>query len=73
MRALTINTTAFHEEDLKILTNLSNSEIIAVLQPIIDGEREMGDYYDNYDLLRALIESYPEKIILELETEYLEL
>jgi hypothetical protein len=73
MRAITINTTAFHEEDLKILTNLSNSEIIAVLQPIIDGEREMGDYYDNYDLLRALIESYPEKIILELETEYLEL
>jgi hypothetical protein len=73
MRALTINTTAFHEEDLKILTNLSNSEIIAVLQPIIDGEREMGDYYDNYDLLRSLIESYPGKIILELETEYLEL
>jgi hypothetical protein len=73
MRAITINTTAFHEEDLKILTNLSNSEIIAVLQPIIDGEREMGDYYDNYDLLRALIESYPGKIILELETEYLEL
>lgn len=73
MRAITINTTAFHEEDLKILTNLSNSEIIAVLQPIIDCERETGCYYDNNDLLRVLIDCYPEKIIQELETEYLEL
>ena len=73
MRAITINTTAFHEEDLKILTNLSNSEIIAVLQPIIDNEREIGDYYDNDDLIAALITAYPKRIIQELETEYLEL
>jgi hypothetical protein len=73
MRQVKINTTAYHEEDLILLTNLTNSEIISVLQPIIDEERNGGDEYDNYDLLRALIEAYPGRIIDESENEYLEL
>lgn len=73
MRAITINTTAYHEENLKLITDLTHEEIKRILQPIIDIERNGGREYDNYTLLKALIKAYPGRVIQELETEYLEL
>ncbi len=73
MRIITINTTPYHEENLRIITGLTNKEILIVLQPIIDEERKKGNEYFNEILIHSLIEAYPDRIIQELENEYLKL
>lgn len=73
MKVITINTTAYHEENLKLITDLTHEEIKTVLQPIIDAERNEGIEYINTDLVRALVNAYPGKVIQELENEYYEL
>ncbi len=76
LRVVEINTTAYHEENLTIITTLSDDEISEVLQPIIDKERDGGedDEYDNDVLVKALIVAYPKHTVVHSEeNDYLEL
>jgi len=59
MKAYEINTTAFDEENLIIFTDLTESQIKKVIEPIVLSEREDGEYYDNDVLLDALVDAYP--------------
>ena len=63
LRLVVISTTSFAEEDLFLMTNLTNEKIKKVIEPIILEERNGGEYYDNDDLVNALIEVYPEHTI----------
>lgn len=59
MKAFEINTTAWEEENFTLLTDLSESQIVDVIKPIVMAEREHGEEYTNDDLIDALIEAYP--------------
>ena len=59
MRTVRINATAWSEEDLYIITTLSDEQIIKVLRPIIDIERDEGEWYSNEILADMLQHHYP--------------
>jgi hypothetical protein len=61
MKAFEINTTAWDEENFVILTDLNESQIKKVIEPIVNREREYGDEYTNDTLIDALVDAYPEK------------
>jgi len=63
MNLFRINTTAFHEEDFTILTNLNQEQITDVITPIVNEERNDGNCYDNDDLVSALMKAYPNHFI----------
>jgi hypothetical protein len=68
MNIFIINTTAFEEENFHLITDLTKAEIVAVITPIVLAERnrEEGDedsFYDNGDLIQALVQKYPHKLI----------
>jgi len=73
MKTITINTTAYEEEDFTILTDLTHDEISTVLKPIIELERTEDIEYINEDLMNALLEAYPGRVIQELNNEYLQI
>lgn len=60
MRPFEINTTAYDEENFVILTDLNESQIKKVIEPIVNREREHDEYYDNDSLIDALVNAYPE-------------
>jgi hypothetical protein len=59
MKAFEINTTAWDEENFVLFTDLTESQIVDVITPIVMAERKFGDEYTNDDLIDALIEAYP--------------
>ena len=59
MRVFKISTTAWEEEDFTILTDISLLDILNVLKPIVEAERNDGDEYDNNYLVSALRNNYP--------------
>ena len=63
MRIVKISTTAWLEEDFLLLTDLTDEQIIKVIEPFVLAERENPDneenYYDNDVLVTALNEVYP--------------
>ena len=59
MRVFKISTTAWSEEDFIIVTDISLLDIINVIKPIVEAERNDGDDYDNDDLVSALRNNYP--------------
>jgi len=61
MRPFEINTTAWDEENFIILTDLNESQIKKVIEPIVNREREYGEEYTNDTLIDALLDAYPEK------------
>ena len=64
IRAVEINTTAFQEEDFQIITDLTDEQIIQVIEPIVMAEREdEQNEYDNESLINALIMCYPENFV----------
>lgn len=60
LRLVEINTTAYSEENLAIITDLTDEQIKEVVEPIVMAERdgESDEEYDNTDLLLALINEY---------------
>ena len=60
MKAYEINTTAFDEENLIIFTDLTESQINKVIEPIVNREREHGEEYTNDTIIDALVDAYPE-------------
>jgi len=69
MQIYRVKTTSWEEEDLVLLTTLKESEIEAVLTPIVYREREGGSEYDNDDLLKALKKEYPTAHVEQYPTE----
>lgn len=64
MNTFEINTTAFDEENFIITTELNEKEIVDVIAPIVMSERNGNGYYNNDELLVALKEAYPTKLII---------
>lgn len=61
MQVFRVNTTAYKEEDFYLLTELSEQDIIEVITPIVNAERDGYEEYDNEVLLDALKKRYPRK------------
>ena len=71
MRIVKISTTAWLEEDFLLLTDLTDDQIITVIEPIVEAEREYTlsdmdyhlnytfDSYDNETLVVNLNNVYP--------------
>lgn len=69
MKIFRVNTTAYKEEDFYLQTDLEEQDIVEVIMPIVNAERDGYEEYDNEILLDALQKRYPRKKI-ELYTEF---
>lgn len=69
MKVFRINTTAYKEEDFYLQTDLSEDDIVEVITPIVNAERDGYEVYDNESLLYALEKKYPRNKI-ELITDF---
>lgn len=69
MNIFKIQTTSYREEDFYLHTELSEEDIVAVITPIVNAERDGHEDYDNETLLNALEKRYSRKKI-ELYTEF---
>lgn len=65
IRLVVINTTAYSEENFSLITDLTDEQITNIVGPIIEAERQDDEYYDNDDLVQALITAYPSNFIKE--------
>ena len=59
MRVIRINTTAWEEEDFYLLITLTDDQIIEVVEPIVQAERDGDECYDNETLFEVLKDLYP--------------
>ena len=69
MKIFRVNTTAYEEEDFYLQTELTEEDIVEVIMPIVNAERDGYEDYDNEMLLNALINRYP-RMKIELYTEF---
>jgi hypothetical protein len=69
MKIFRISTTAYKQEDFYLQTELTEEDIVEVITPIVNAERDGYEDYDNELLLNALIKRYPRKKI-ELYSEF---
>ena len=69
MQVFRVNTTAYKEEDFYLLTDLTEQDIVEVVMPIVNAERDGYEEYDNEMLLDALKKRYPRKKI-DLYSEF---
>ena len=59
MNLFLVNTTAYSEEDFILATDLTDQEIVEVINPIVNAERDGYETYTNDDLFLALKKRYP--------------
>lgn len=71
IRIVEINTTAFEGENFFIITDLTDDEIQAIIEPIIESERNNDEWYDNDMLINALYDAYPNRLVKNGGIEYL--
>ena len=69
MNIFRISTTAYEEEDFYLHTEIDEVDIIEVVTPIVNAERDGYEDYDNEMILDALKKRYPRKKI-ELYVEF---
>jgi len=69
MKIFRVSTTGYKEEDFYLQTELTEEDIVEVITPIVNAERDGYEEYDNEVLLNALIKRYPRKKI-ELYSEF---
>jgi hypothetical protein len=68
LRLVQVNTTAYEEEDMLLITNLTDEQIESVVTPIVERERESEEFaYDNSDLAEALRNQFPTAIVLNYD------
>jgi hypothetical protein len=72
MNIFKVSTTAYKEEDFYLQTELDEVDIVEVITPIVNAERDGYEDYDNEYLLDALKKRYPRKKI-ELYEEFKEI
>jgi hypothetical protein len=71
-RVISINTTAFEEENLLLFTTLTDEQIVKVITPIVEAERQDEEqWYDNDILVQALEDAYPNEVVHRYDIEYL--
>lgn len=63
MNLFSVNTTAFEEENFILITTLTEQDIVEVINPIVNAERDGYEQYTNDDLLSALKKRYPKSEI----------
>lgn len=66
-KSFEINTTAWNEENFVIATDLTESQIVDVITPLVMRERAYGEEYSNADLVDELEYVYQDNIIIEIE------
>ena len=54
MNIFQINTTAYKEEDFFLLTDLKEEDIVEVIIPIVNQERDGYEDYDNHTLVESI-------------------
>lgn len=59
MNIFRINTTAYEEEDFFLLTDLKEEDIIEVIMPLVNQERDGYEEYDNYTLVESIKKRFP--------------
>ncbi len=69
MNIFKVSTTAYKEEDFYLQTELDEVDIVEVITPIVNAERDGYEDYDNEYRLDALKKRYPRKKI-ELYVEF---
>jgi hypothetical protein len=69
MNIFRISTTAYEEEDFYLQTELDEVDIVEVVTPIVNAERDGYEEYDNELILDTLRKRYPRKVI-ELYVEF---
>lgn len=69
MKIFRVSTTAYKEEDFYLQTEITEKDIVEVITPIVNAERDGYEDYDNELLLNALIKRHPRKKI-ELYSEF---
>lgn len=69
MNIFRISTTAYEEEDFYLHTEIDEVDIVEVVTPIVNAERDGYEEYDNEMILDALKKRYPRKKI-ELYVEF---
>jgi len=72
IKLIEISTTAFKEENILLVTNLTDKQIIDVIKPIVLMERDtniLRSFYDNDSLYEALCNAYPTNIIHQYSTD----
>lgn len=62
MRVIRINTTAYGEEDFYLMTDLTEEQIVHVIEPIVLAERAGHQEYDSEILVDALKQRYKGKV-----------
>jgi hypothetical protein len=77
IRIVEVSQNSWDEENLLLLTTLSDEQIKIVLNPLLEEERDCEDgsvIYSNEDMASILSEKYPNDIvILYAEADYLTL
>lgn len=71
MNIFRISTTEYEIEDFYLHTELSQEDIIEVITPIVNAEREGFDDYDNEVLFDALQKKYQRKkieLLVDIDT-----
>lgn len=63
MNIFQINTTAYEEEDFFLLTDLKEEDIIEVIMPIVNQERDGYEEYDNYTLVESIQKRFPKAYV----------
>lgn len=63
MRIIRINTTSYKEEDFFLLTTLDDRQIVEVIYPIVQQERNEESEYDNDMLVEALQKEFPLELV----------
>ena len=63
MKAFEINTTAWNEENFVLFTDLTEGQIVKIIEPLVFNERAGGDEYTDDSLIDALIDAYPDNQI----------
>ena len=69
MRVIRINTTVWTEEDFYLVTTLDDDQIIEVINPLVNAERDGEGEYDNYTLVDALKLRFPMDYV-DMYTEF---
>lgn len=69
MRVIRINTTAWPTEDFYLVTTLDDQDIVEVIQPLVNAERDGEGEYDNDSIIEALKKRYPEAHV-DMYTEF---
>ena len=69
LRLVQLSTTQFEENDILLVTDLSDEEIESVVYPIVDS---LTESYTNESIAQAIIDRYPKRVAIPYNTHDVE-